>query len=74
MARDYDNSYVRFVLAQSVAHRETILNLPLPADVGARFAQLAEESLAKQRKIEAADTLPFDTFLERYLSPASLNV
>ena len=74
MARDYENSYVRFVLAQSVAHRESILNLPFAADVGERFAQLAEESLAKQRAIEAADTLPFDTFLERYLSPASLNV
>ncbi len=74
MARDYENSYVRFVLAQSAAHRETILNLPFAGDVGARFAQLAEESLAKQRAIEAADTLPFDTFLERYLSPASLNV
>jgi len=74
MASDYENSYVRFVLAQSAAHRETVLALPFAADLAAHFAQLAAESLAEQRAIEAADTLPFDTFLERYLSPASLNV
>jgi glutamate--cysteine ligase len=74
MARDYENSYVRFVLAQSAAHRETILKLPLAPDAGARFARLAQESLAKQRAIETADTLQFDAYLERYLSPASLSV
>jgi glutamate--cysteine ligase len=74
MASDYENSYVRFVLAQSAAHRETVLALPFAADLAAHFAQLADESLAEQRAIEVADTLPFDTFLERYLSPASLNV
>ena len=74
MARDHDNSYVRFVLAQSAAHRETLLALPISADVAVRFAHLTEESLAKQRAIEAADTLPFAAFLEQYLSPASLNV
>jgi glutamate--cysteine ligase len=74
MARQYDNSYVRFVLAKSVAHRETILALPFSADVAARFANLAGASLAKQRDIEAADTLPFETFRQNYLSPASLDV
>ena len=38
MARDYGNSYVRFVLAQSIAHRETILELPLPPTSSKRFA------------------------------------
>ena len=74
MARDHGNTYVRFVLAQSVAHRDTILKLPLSADVSKRFARLARESLGKQREIEAADTLPFEEFLEKYLSPSSLNV
>jgi glutamate--cysteine ligase len=73
MARDYGNTYVHFVLAQSLAHRETILKLPFADDVAERFAQLAAESLARQRDIEAADTLPFDAFLQNYLSPASLN-
>jgi glutamate--cysteine ligase len=74
MASRYENSYVRFVLAQSVAHRKTILDLPFSADVAARFANLAGASLAKQRDLEAADALPFETFRQNYLSPASLNL
>ena len=74
MARDYDNSFVRFVLAQSLAHRETLLALPFADDDAQRHARLAAESLATQGDIEAADTLPFETFRQNYLSPASLNV
>jgi glutamate--cysteine ligase len=74
MRTGFDDSYTEFVLAQSLAHREAILKLPFSADAAARFAQRAEQSLARQREIEAADTLPFDAFLQRYLSPASLNV
>jgi glutamate--cysteine ligase len=74
MARDHDSSYVSFVMTQSVAHRNAILSLPLSASVTERFAQMTEESLARQREIEAADTLPFETFRQNYLSPSSLNV
>ena len=74
MARDHGNSYVRFGLALSHAHRQAILELPLSADVAERFAHLAEESLAEQRRIEAADTVPFETYRQRYLSPPNLNV
>jgi len=72
--REYGNSFVRFVLAQSIRHRETIGNLPLSADVVERYARLARESLVKQREIEASDTLPFDAYLRQYLSPERLNV
>jgi len=74
MARDHGNSYVGLVLALSRAHRDTILGLPLSAEVAERFARLAEESLAEQRRIEAADTVPFETYRQRYLSPPNLNV
>jgi glutamate--cysteine ligase len=74
MARDHGNSYVRFVLAQSRAHRETILKLPLSAEVAEHFARVAEESLAEQRRIEAADAVPFETYRQRYLSAPNLNV
>ena len=74
MARDHGNSYVRFVLALSRAHRDTILELPLSAEVAERFARLAEGSLAEQRRIEAADTVPFETYRQRYLSAPNLNV
>ena len=74
MERDYENSYVRFVLAQSIRHRDSILQLPLAPELAARFAQLAEESREKQRKIEAADTVPFETYRQNYLSPERLNL
>ncbi len=71
-AREYGKSYVRFVLALSHLHARHLRALPLSADVGAKFARLAEESLAAQRRIEAADTVPFETFRQRYLSPDQL--
>jgi glutamate--cysteine ligase len=74
MARDYGNSYVRFVLAQSVRHRDAILQLPFPSDVEERFARLAKESVARQREIEAADTVPFEVYRQKYLDPARLRV
>jgi glutamate--cysteine ligase len=67
MARDHGNSHVRFVLAQSLAHRNAILELPFPADVVERYARLADESTAEQRRIETADTLPFETYRQLYL-------
>jgi glutamate--cysteine ligase len=74
MQREYDRSYIRFVLAQSVRHRDQIWRLPFDRDTAARFARLAEGSLVKQRQIEAADTLPFETYRQQYLSPDRLQV
>ena len=73
LTRDYGKSYVRFVLAQSRAHRETIMKLPLEPRVAERFARLAEESIAEQRRLEAADKLPFETFRQQYLEPIRLS-
>ena len=73
MASDHGNSYTRFVLAQSLAHREAVLQLPFPAEVAARYARLAEQSLIAQHGIEAADTLPFETYRQLYLAPVRLN-
>jgi glutamate--cysteine ligase len=68
MGQTYDNAYVGFALAQSLRHRRTLLDLPLAAEVEARFARMAEDSLAAQRRIEAADSLPFETYRQQYLS------
>jgi glutamate--cysteine ligase len=73
MARDHGNSYVRFVLAQSVAHKKALLALPFAAEIAARFARLADESVTEQRRIEAADTLPFEAYRQLYLAPVRLN-
>ncbi len=74
MASGHENSYSRFVLAESRRHRETILALPYPADLAAHFATLAEESHVRQREMEAADTMPFEEFRREYLDPARLGV
>jgi glutamate--cysteine ligase len=74
MAERHGNSYLRFALARSVEHRRTLDSEPLPADAEALFARLAKESIAKQREIEAADKIPFETFRQKYLSPESLRV
>ena len=72
MRRDYADSYVRFVLAQSCAHRETILGLPFSSEIAERYAVLAQESRDEQRRIEAADAVPFETYRQQYLAPIRL--
>ena len=73
MAREHGNSHVRFVLAQSLAHRRTLLDLPYPAELAQRFARLADESMTQQHAIEAADTLPFESYRQLYLAPFRLH-
>jgi len=72
MARHHANSHVKFTLAESLSHRATLLGIPLKPDVEERFARLARESLKKQRKMEASDTVDFETYRQRYLNPELL--
>jgi len=72
MQQSHDGSYSGFVLAQSLQHRSAIQSLTLEAEVAERFARLAEVSLAEQRRIEAADTVPFETFRQQYLGIVKL--
>jgi glutamate--cysteine ligase len=72
MARNHGNSHVRFTLAESLAHRGTLLGIPLKSEVEERFARLARESIDKQKKIEAADSVDFETYRKRYLNPELL--
>jgi len=74
MKRSYDNSYARFALALSHEHAKTLRSEPLPAEIEARFARLAEESIRKQKEIEAAERVDFETYRQKYLSPESLRV
>jgi len=73
MAKDYDNSYVRFALSKSLEHRDTIRALRYSADAEQRFARLAAESLEKQRQIEASDRVDFETWRREYLATAKLH-
>ena len=63
----HGKSFPEFALAQSWRHRDSLSAQPLAAAVAARFARLAQESLAGQRRIEAADDVPFETYRQRYL-------
>jgi glutamate--cysteine ligase len=65
-------SYLRFGLEQSVRNREALREWPLSAEVDARFRRMAAASLAEQKAIEAADTVDFEAFRQRYLSPERL--
>jgi glutamate--cysteine ligase len=46
------------------------LKQPFPAAAIERFERMAEESLLRQRTIEASDTLPFEEFRQHYLARA----
>jgi glutamate--cysteine ligase len=74
MQRNHGGSYVRFVLAESLLHRATLLNLPLPPRIEDEFANLAHASAAKQRQIEAADRIDFETYRQKYLDPQNLKI
>ncbi len=74
MREQHDGSYFRFALEQSQRHRATLLAEPMAAEIDELFVRLAEESLERQRAIEAEDRMPFDEFLTRYTSPESLRV
>jgi glutamate--cysteine ligase len=47
-------------------HRATFADRPLDNQSLANFSQLAQESIAEQRALEAAHQLPFDQYLEKY--------
>lgn len=68
MAVHHENSFPRFALARSQAHREELLAAPLAAGALAHHRRMAEASLTEQRRIEAADTLSFEDYRRRYLA------
>ena len=74
ITEEYDGSFGAFARAQSVVTRQAMLDMPLAAEMQAHFEVLARESWDTQRKIEAADTMPFDIYLQEYLSPKRLGV
>ena len=74
MAQQHDNSFVALIRERSRATRDALLAEPLPADRLAEFARMTEVSLAEQKRIEAADTLPFEQYREQYVSPARLGL
>jgi glutamate--cysteine ligase len=69
MARAYDNSFRSFALDQSLKHRRTLLDAAVEPALLARYAAMAERSLAEQAAMENVENESFEAFLQRYLSP-----
>ena len=74
MVADFDSSYVRFVRAHSAQTKSTLLALPFDPGVEARFIEMAQQSVDKQREIECKDTMPFEIYRQQYLAPERLTV
>ena len=68
----FDGSFVGFVRAQSVRTKQTMLGTPLAEDRLAHFEGLTAHSVKDQAHIEANDSMPFDIYLQEYLSPRRL--
>ena len=73
VTENFDGSFVAFVKAQSVKTRQAMLDAELPSIVRGQYAQEALKSVEDQRAIEAGDSMPFDIYLQEYLSPRHLN-
>jgi glutamate--cysteine ligase len=74
MAKDHDNSFIKFVRSQSEKTKATLLALPFSDEQQARFARLSQQSIADQKKIESLDSMPFEMYREQYVSAERLNV
>jgi glutamate--cysteine ligase len=74
MQKDFDGSYVRFTRAQSAQTRNLLLGLPWSEAQQRRFQTLAHESVQEQKRIEAADTMPFEIYRQEYLAPKRLGI
>jgi glutamate--cysteine ligase len=72
VTEQHDGSFVAFARSQSLTTRQAMLEASVPEPVLQEFAHLAQESLEAQHRIEASDTLPFDAYLQEYLSPKRL--
>ena len=66
------HSFEHFAHRQSEAARDALLGLPWTPAQQARYVALADESVAAQKAIETADTLPFEAWREQYMAVKEL--
>ncbi|QTD44073.1 glutamate--cysteine ligase [Ottowia testudinis] len=74
MHDDHADSFVAFARARSTDTRARLRALPLAPGLKARFDQLAAESVAAQKRIEAGDRVPFEDYRREYTSPERLGL
>ena len=74
MAREHGNSFASFTLAQSQLTKGKLLKLPYTGSLHARLEAVAQQSVADQAAVEAADTMPFEQYRQQYISPERLGL
>ncbi|MES2977043.1 MAG: glutamate--cysteine ligase [Pseudomonadota bacterium] len=74
MKAGFGNSFVGFVRAQSARTQAELLALPWSPQLQAEFEEMSRVSVEEQRKIENADTMPFEIYRQQYVSADRLNV
>ena len=72
MQDDFEGSFAAFALAQSAQTKAQEVAISLSDRSLAHFQQLAQASRVAQRETEQGDSLPFDRYLDQYLSPQRL--
>ena len=63
--------FARFAMQRSRAHRDGFTVPPLAVERLAELTAMSEASLSEQARLEAADSVPFDAYLARYLKLAN---
>ena len=63
--------FARFAMQRSAAHRDWYAARPLDARRRAELEAMSKASLAEQARVEAADRLSFDRYLDRHLELAN---
>jgi len=59
-------SFYQLAMEHSAANREFFVNQTLSTDTSNHYAQLAEQSLQKQKEIEADTNISFEEYLQNY--------
>ena len=72
--KEFDNSFVGFVRAQSIKTSAELLNLPFGDELAAHYQSLSARSIEDQKQIEALDSLPFEVYRQQYVAAERLNV
>ncbi len=65
---EHEEGFYQFTQRISLQHQRYFLDLPLDVAQVTAFDASASSSLERQRDIEAADRIPFDTFLKNYFA------
>jgi len=64
--RDNKESFFEFAMRWSYQHQRDLAARPIQPGQAAEYQRMAEQSLAEQAQMEAADEMDFDTFLKTY--------